>query len=52
MNVFSENECRKLLKMLEEFGYLKDVVVLLFCEIRYNDNVIIVVDDVMECLIW
>lgn len=52
LNVFSEQECRKLLKTSEELGYLKDAAVSLPREIRHNDNVTIVVDDATERLIW
>lgn len=52
LNVFSEQECQQLLNTSEALGYLKDAAVSLPREVRHNDNVTIVVDDLTERLIW
>lgn len=52
LNLFSEQECQQLLNTSEALGYLKDAAVSLPREVRHNDNITIVVDDVTERLIW
>jgi len=52
LNVFSPLECRRLIELSERLGYLKDAAVSLPREIRHNDNVVWIADDVTERIIW
>ncbi len=52
LNVFSREECDRLIKLTEDLGYLKDAAVSLPREVRHNDNVTWVVDEATDRLIW
>lgn len=52
LNVFTEAECARLIQQSESLGYLKDAAVSLPREVRHNDNVTLIVDEVTERLIW
>jgi len=44
LNVFSREECDRLIELTENLGYLKDAAVSLPREVRHNDNVTWVVE--------
>lgn len=52
LNVFSREECRKLIELSESLGYLADAAVSLPRQIRHNDNIVWVTDDKTEHIIW
>ena len=52
LNVFSEDECKRLIEISEGLGYLKDAAVSLPREVRHNDNVTWVTDEKTDQLIW
>ena len=52
LNVFSREECDRLIELTENLGYLKDAAVSLPREVRHNDNVTWVVDEATDRLIW
>lgn len=52
LNVLSSDEANQLIQLSEQLGYSKDAAVSLPREVRHNDNITIVVDDVTERLIW
>lgn len=52
LNVFTNEECEKLIKVSEEVGYLEDAAVSLPRDIRHNDNLTWVVDDLTHDIIW
>ncbi|MCO1335488.1 oxidoreductase [Microbulbifer sp. OS29] len=52
LNVFSQEECQRLIDISEAVGYLPDAAVSLPREVRHNDNLTWVVDEVTERLIW
>ncbi|WP_299588659.1 2OG-Fe(II) oxygenase [uncultured Microbulbifer sp.] len=52
LNVFSNDECQRLIEITENIGYLPDAAVSLPREVRHNDNLTWVVDAVSERLIW
>jgi predicted 2-oxoglutarate/Fe(II)-dependent dioxygenase YbiX len=52
LNVFSEQECNKLIEVTESLGYLPDAPVSLPRDVRHNDNVTMVVDESTDSIIW
>lgn len=52
LNVFSHEECQRLIAMSETLGYLEDAAVSLPREIRHNDNVVWVTDEKTDAIIW
>jgi len=52
LNVLSETECRHLIALSEELGYLPDAAVSLPRKIRHNDNVVWITDEKTDGLIW
>ncbi|WP_444895711.1 prolyl hydroxylase family protein [Microbulbifer sp. SSSA005] len=52
LNVFSKDECQGLIDITEAVGYLPDAAVSLPREVRHNDNLTWVVDEVTERQIW
>lgn len=50
--VFSPQECVQLIQLSERLGYLKDAAVSLPREIRHNDNVVWVTDELTDSIIW
>lgn len=52
LNVFSMDECRKLIELSETLGYLEDAAVSLPRHIRHNDNLVWVVDDETVAIVW
>ncbi len=50
--VFSDEECRRLIELSEQLGYLPDAAVSLPRSIRHNDNMVWIVDDASHELIW
>ncbi len=51
-NVLSKDECLRLIALSESLGYLPDAAVSLPRSIRHNDNIVWIVDDCTERLIW
>jgi len=52
LNVFTREECLRLIDLSENLGYLKDAAVSLPREIRHNDNVVWVTDEKTDGMIW
>ncbi len=52
LNVLTAEECRRLIALSESLGYLEDAAVSLPREIRHNDNVVWVVDEDTDRIIW
>ena len=52
LDVFLPEECRNLITLSEDLGYLKDAAVSLPREIRHNDNVVWVADAKTDHIIW
>lgn len=52
LNVLSLEECQRLIKLTETFGYLEDAAVSLPRSIRHNDSLTWVVDDATNAIIW
>ena len=52
LNVFSQEECLRLIELSEGLGYLPDAAVSLPREVRHNDNMTWVTDDTTRCVIW
>ncbi|WP_444920445.1 prolyl hydroxylase family protein [Microbulbifer sp. CnH-101-G] len=52
LNVFSNEECQRLIDITENIGYLPDAAVSLPREVRHNDSLTWVVDETTERLIW
>ncbi|WP_444943159.1 oxidoreductase [Microbulbifer sp. ZKSA006] len=52
LNVFSQEECRRLIDISETLGYLPDAAVSLPRQVRHNDSLTWVVDEITEGLIW
>ena len=52
LNVLSESECDSLLSISEKLGYLPDAAVSLPRSIRHNHNVVWVVDEDTDGIIW
>ena len=52
LNVLSSSECRRLIDLSEQLGYLKDAAVSLPRQIRHNDNVVWVTDEQTDTILW
>jgi len=52
LHVLSQDECEGLINVSEGMGYIEDASVSLGRDVRHNDNVVWVVDDTTERLIW
>ncbi|MGB5709058.1 MAG: hypothetical protein WBM41_19790 [Arenicellales bacterium] len=52
LNVLSSEECQRLVGLSESLGYLPDASVSLPRSVRHNDNVVWVVDEKTDGLIW
>ncbi|QUM77349.1 2OG-Fe(II) oxygenase [Moritella sp. 24] len=52
LNVFSPQECLRLIKVSESMGYLPDAAVSLPRNVRHNDSLTWVVDEQTDHLIW
>lgn len=52
LNVFSHEECNKLIEISESLGYLPDAPVSLPRNVRHNDNVTMVVDEDTDVIFW
>lgn len=52
LNVFTQDECNKLIEVTESLGYLGDAPVSLPRNVRHNDNVTMVVDETTDTIIW
>ncbi|MFA0812414.1 prolyl hydroxylase family protein [Microbulbifer epialgicus] len=52
LNIFSAEECQRLIDITEAVGYLPDAAVSLPRDVRHNDNLTWVVDESTERLIW
>ena len=51
-NLLSADECQHLIQLSESLGYLADAAVSLPRNIRHNDNLTLVIDDVSERILW
>ena len=52
LNVFSAQECQRLIKVSEAMGYLPDAAVSLPRDVRHNDSLTWVVDEQTDSIIW
>ena len=52
LNVLAGDECRRLIALSENLGYLPDAAVSLPRDVRHNDNVVWVVDEQTDSIIW
>ncbi|MDX2322036.1 MAG: 2OG-Fe(II) oxygenase [Moritella sp.] len=52
LNVFSPEECQRLIQVSESMGYLADAAVSLPREVRHNDSLTWVVDEQTDRIIW
>ncbi|WP_020414051.1 prolyl hydroxylase family protein [Microbulbifer variabilis] len=52
LNIFSAEECQRLIEITEAVGYLPDAAVSLPRDVRHNDNLTWVVDESTERLVW
>ena len=52
LNVFSQEECERLIETTEALGYLPDAAVSLPRNVRHNDNLTWVVDESIDQTIW
>lgn len=52
LNVFSAQECQRIIDTTQALGYLPDAPVSLPRNIRHNDNVTMVVDESTDQIIW
>ncbi|MFT5112542.1 MAG: hypothetical protein ACI8P9_001869 [Parasphingorhabdus sp.] len=52
LNLFSRDECNRIINITEELGYLEDAAVSLPRSIRHNDSFTWVVDDETNDIIW
>lgn len=52
LDVFSRDECARLVALTEQLGYLPDAAVSLPRSVRHNDNLTWVVDDETVSIIW
>jgi len=52
LNVFSAQECQRLIKVSETMGYLPDAAVSLPRDVRHNDSLTWVVDEQTDSIIW
>ncbi len=52
LNVLSPDECRRLIDLSEQLGYLEDAAVSLPREVRHNDNVVWVTDAQTDAILW
>ncbi|WP_041771271.1 prolyl hydroxylase family protein [Psychromonas sp. CNPT3] len=52
LNVFSKNECERLITLSESMGYLADAAVSLPRDVRHNDSLTWVVDQQTDKIMW
>lgn len=52
LNVLSAEECQRLIELTESLGYLEDAAVSLPRDVRHNDNVVWVVDEQTDGILW
>lgn len=52
LDVFTKEECEKLINETEQLGYLEDAAVSLPRNIRHNNNLVWVIDDTTHNIIW
>lgn len=52
LNVLTENECKELVNISEELGFLPDAAVSLPRSVRHNDSLTWIVDEQTDGLIW
>jgi len=52
LNVFSPEECQRMIELTEGLGYLEDAAVSLPRKVRHNNNVVWVVDEETDGIIW
>ena len=52
LNVFSADECGRMIEVSESLGYLADAPVSLPRSVRHNDNVTMIVDRQTDAMIW
>jgi hypothetical protein len=52
LNVFSKEECQRLIAVSESMGYLPDAAVSLPRDIRHNDSLTWVIDEQTDGIIW